>query len=68
MLSFPSQNEKKLFLTDQVYSKQQTQLMANEHIFKSGLRLYPSSLNSFCYFFTFWFKVLSFKTHFKIEF
>ena len=28
----------------------------------------PNSLNSFNYFFIFWFKGLSFKTQFKIEF
>ena len=35
---------------------------------KEQIRLFPSSLNSFYYFFTFWFKGLSFKTQFKIKF
>ena len=37
MLSFPSQNDKKKFLTGRVYSKKQTRVTANQHIFKSGL-------------------------------
>ena len=35
---------------------------------KKKIRLSPSSLNSFYYFFIFWFKELNFKTQFKIEF
>ena len=35
---------------------------------KEYIRLSLSSLNSFDYFFAFWFKGLSFKTQFKIEF
>ena len=39
MLSFPSQNDKKHFLpTGRVYSKKQTRVKANQHVFKSGLR------------------------------
>ena len=34
---------------------------------KEYIRLSPSNLNSFYYFFVFWFKGLSFKTQFKIE-
>ena len=38
MLSFPSQNDQKnVFPTGQVYSKKQTWVTANQHIFKSGL-------------------------------
>ena len=40
MLSFPSQNDKKKnFMTGRVYSKRQTQVTANQHIFKSGLMI-----------------------------
>ena len=40
MLSFPSQNDiKKNFLTGRVYSEKQTQVTANQHIFKSGLMI-----------------------------
>ena len=38
MLSFLSQNDKKKKIpTGRVYSKKQTQVMANQHIFKSDL-------------------------------
>ena len=36
MLSFPSKNAKNP--TDRVYSKQQTRVTANQHIFKTGLK------------------------------
>ena len=35
---------------------------------KEKIRLSPCSLNSFYYIFIFWFKGLSFKTQFKIDF
>ena len=37
MLSFPSQNDKKIFSTGPVYSKKQTWVTAYQHMFKSGL-------------------------------
>ena len=37
MLSFPSQNDIKKIQTGRVYSKKQTRVTANQHIFKSGL-------------------------------
>ena len=38
MLSFPSQNDKKSFFpAEPVYSKKQTWVTANRHIFKFGL-------------------------------
>ena len=36
MLSFPSQNDI-IFSTGRVYSKKQTRVTVNQHIFKSGL-------------------------------
>ena len=36
MLSFPSQNDKKIFPTGRVYSHKQIQMTAKQHIFKSG--------------------------------
>ena len=37
MLFFQTQNEKKIFVpTGREYSKQQTRVMTNQHIFKSG--------------------------------
>ena len=38
MLSFPSQNNN-FFSTGRLYLKKQTRVMANQHIFKSGLTL-----------------------------
>ena len=38
MLSFPSQNDENWFFpTERVYSKKQTWVAANQHIFKFGL-------------------------------
>ena len=36
MLSFPSQNDRKKNLNGRVYAKEQTRVMTNQHIFKSG--------------------------------
>ena len=41
MLSFPSQNEKKMFFPPAgVYPKQHTRVTTKQHIFKSGLALF----------------------------
>ena len=39
MLSFPSQNNNFFFSTGRLYLKKQTRVMANQHIFKTGLTL-----------------------------
>ena len=36
MLSFPSQNDRKKTPTGRAYVKEQTRVMTNQHIFKSG--------------------------------